>query len=493
MSATKNKNFLTFFKKYPIATVLSGALLTFLGSYLFTWPSLALLQYAIGFKTGLTQAQVALLAIQYVSGFSFWGHLAFALGTVGFISFVITRVIQNLIFIAELTMKFVDFSIRGNNDLEDKVAVRNIMELMNGDEPPKPGYFIKTLKRNIRTKDELYLRNLENKFKEAFSLEEGVNIAVKDFCDSILSQLTHKSYERAILILASQPERKIQFLRLLEQDVKERYVDVVKPAVIEVFTKYAQDKGKHLIGMQTINKLLSQKLTPYQVLQLDQNATNAQVHAAFRKGSLVYHSDKNKNTSLMWDNILNAKSLLLDSDCRRNLDKILKDNNIIVHNTIIPTGTDEDKPKQLDNNPQVVSNVTSQEPKIQKTISPYLQAKINKYLSKEIEVLKNKRRSLKKQRNILLNTFGVVEGHVFQERLDTAISDKSIPTDANGHVIESQDEKTIPVFEILNLKTQLLYLKEAQTKNIPVNKLIKDYPSSLDYHALVGKQKVKIG
>lgn len=120
---------------------------------------------------------------------------------------------------------------------------------------------------------------------------------------------------------------------------------------------------------------------------------------------------------------------------------------------------------------------------------PYWKTKFDKYMSKDTNDITIKRRSLKKQRNDILNAMNIGENHPFRDKLDDLISQKSVDYDANGFVQDNASDKQYPIFEALNLKTQVLFLNNALQKktHLPQSLFVAKYPQDLDYHKLIAK------
>lgn len=120
---------------------------------------------------------------------------------------------------------------------------------------------------------------------------------------------------------------------------------------------------------------------------------------------------------------------------------------------------------------------------------PYWKTKFDKYMSKDNHNITIKRRSLKKQRNEILNAMNIGEDHPFREKLDDLITQKSADYDASGFVQDNASDKQYPIFETLNLKTQVLFLNNALNKkaHLPLGQFVDKYPQDLDYHKLMVK------
>lgn len=130
------------------------------------------------------------------------------------------------------------------------------------------------------------------------------------------------------------------------------------------------------------------------------------------------------------------------------------------------------------------------EPTVVKPVPlPYWKTKFDKYMSKDKNDITLKKRSLKKQRNGILDNMGIAENHPFREKLDDLVNEKSANFDKNGFVQDDASEKRFPIMEVLNLKTQVLFLNNALQKKsyLPHSKFIPDYPKELDYHKLIAK------
>ena len=124
--------------------------------------------------------------------------------------------------------------------------------------------------------------------------------------------------------------------------------------------------------------------------------------------------------------------------------------------------------------------------------APYWKTKFDQYMMKDEEAISAKRRQLKKERNTILERMGVGEHDPFKEKLDESLNEKSATYDANGFVEEDASDKTFSTLEVLNLKTQVLFLGQAlQNKTyLPHTQFADHFPKDLDYRKLVAKDRL---
>jgi hypothetical protein len=120
---------------------------------------------------------------------------------------------------------------------------------------------------------------------------------------------------------------------------------------------------------------------------------------------------------------------------------------------------------------------------------PYWKTKFDKYMQQDEDKIAGKRNKFKKQRNTVLTTMGVGEDHPFKEKLDDLINQKSATYDEKGFVEEDSSDKKFATLEVLNLKTQVLFLNTALEKKsyLPRAQFEAAYPQDLDYRKLVAK------
>ena len=120
---------------------------------------------------------------------------------------------------------------------------------------------------------------------------------------------------------------------------------------------------------------------------------------------------------------------------------------------------------------------------------PYWKTKFDKYLSKDNNDITLKKRGLKKQRNEILGNIGIGENDPFRDRLDDLISAKSTNYDEREFATEAVSDNQANILEVLNLKTQVLFLNDALQKKtyLPQSLFLAKYPQDLDYHKLVAK------
>ncbi|MFO1257458.1 MAG: J domain-containing protein [Gammaproteobacteria bacterium] len=324
------------FRAYPKTALFSGLILIGVASLVFTWPSVALLKYALGFTASFTSVELSVLATQYVGGFSFWGHLA---GISAFSGLSILYAVKfsvgtmNVAYLIIDIMELERLFEKGETDTQAfQDQLDSILENILGT-PERLSLYMST---SLNANEEFYLSKVSKITSEDLKkLLEGCSSL--EAADEVVSELAME-YSKIFWIEIIKASFKLlvkneSWVDVLVERAGELYPapTCMKDRFEKVTRAEVEKRGLQYLGLKDLQEhFLDQGLSPYSVLGVSAFATIKEINSAYRQKCFTCHPDRAKTPEAVKQFLLltKARDLLVNPTVRANVDRELVKNNL---------------------------------------------------------------------------------------------------------------------------------------------------------------------